>query len=298
MMVRIAFLAALLGGSLALPSEAEACGTCAVGDPTLTIMGTAQPTENRVRLALTFRHRTDELGEPRVNLVELSEQRIETSLAWSPKDYLTLSLMAPVVHRRLTQVNGAVDEFWSIGDLDLRLRGVLFRDRERAPRHLFSGLIGLELPTAPVDEQDNGDPLPLELQAGTGSWDPILGLTYGFFSDPWSFTAVSSVVVGTEGRADAKVGTSWRTTARVQLQPWPEAGFQLGTDFRYDQRNIESGQVDPDSGGFIAYLTAGLVGTPAMGLMLYASFSYPVANALYGFHDEGPALTLGALYDF
>jgi len=287
-----------IGGIVSMPASARACATCAVGDPTLTVMGAEQPFAHRVRGALFFRYRTDRLGEPGVNAIDLSEERIEASVSYSPTTRYSLSLSIPTVHRRVSYVNGAEDALWSLGDMELRFRAFVYRDSDRAPRHLLATLVGIQLPTAPLDRDSNGQVLPLELQAGSGSFNPIAGLTYGFFADPWSFSAVSAVVVGTPGRADVRVGTSWRTTLRAQLQPWSAVGFLLGADLRLDGRTLEGGETDPDSGGFIAYLTGGLVVSPATDLILSATVSYPTINALYGHHEEGLALAIGCMYDF
>ena len=40
-------------------AEASACGTCAVGDPTLTVVWFEQPKGERVRTSGTLRHRND-----------------------------------------------------------------------------------------------------------------------------------------------------------------------------------------------------------------------------------------------
>ncbi|MGD8318765.1 MAG: transporter, partial [Myxococcales bacterium] len=55
-------LAALLGPA-AIASDASACGTCSVGDPTLTVVGFEQPKANRFRTSAIMRLRNDRIGE-------------------------------------------------------------------------------------------------------------------------------------------------------------------------------------------------------------------------------------------
>ena len=86
-----------------MASGASACGTCSVGDPTLTVVGFEQPKANRVRTSATLRHRNDSIGETAVDKLTLSEQRLELAGAYSPTDRVSLSLMMPLVHRLITE---------------------------------------------------------------------------------------------------------------------------------------------------------------------------------------------------
>jgi hypothetical protein len=287
--------------ALVLPTwaigEAHACGTCAVGDPTLTIVGFEQPKAQRVRTSGTLRHRNDRIGEPQVDELRLAEQRMELAAAYSPADRWTLSLMMPLVHRLVTAVNLAEADIWAPGDLELRARAVVWRDRKFAPRHLVSTIGGLEFPTGTVERDAQGVPLPLEFQAGTGSWDPIAGASYTMFTDPWSVYASSIAIFPTKGTADTEVGISFRQTALGQFQPWRFLAFQLGAEFRIDQPGYIAGVRDPNTGGHITYGTFGLVGLPHEKVLLHFTTAVPMIQRLDGDHVEGVALTAGLVYE-
>jgi hypothetical protein len=289
-------LAALLGQAGAA-SDAFACGTCSVGDPTLTIVGFEQPKANRFRSSATVRHRNDRLGEPEVDQLTLSEQRMELAAAYSPIDRFTVSLMMPLVHRAVTAVNLAEANLWAPGDLELRLRGVIWRDRKLAPRHLVSLIGGLEFPTSSIETDAEGVPMPLEFQAGTASWDPIAGASYTMFFDPWSLYVSSVAIFPTKGVADTDVGTSFRQTVLGQFQPWRFLGFQAGAEFRIDQPGYIAGVRDPDTGGHITYGTVGLIALPHQKLLLHATAAVPLVQRLDGNHEEGFAFTAGLVYE-
>ena len=76
---------------------------------------------------------------------------------------------------------------------------------KRSALHLVSLIGGLEFPTSSIEYGPDGRPLPLEFQAGTGSWDPIVGASYTMFMDPWSLfvssiaTCIDSVTVSALG---------------------------------------------------------------------------------------------------
>ncbi len=273
-------IAALLA-PFPIAAGASACGTCGVGDPTLTIVGFEQPKSQRVRTSATVRHRNDRIGEAQIDELRLAEQRMELAGAYSPSDRWTLSLMMPLVHRLVSAVNLAEADIWAPGDLEFRARAVIWRDRKFAPRHLVSLIGGLEFPTSSIERDAEGVPLPLEFQAGTGSWDPIAGASYTMFSDPWSLY----------------VSSSFRQTALGQFQPWRFLAFQLGVEFRIDQPGYIAGVRDPNTGGHITYGTFGLVGLPHDKVLLHFTAAVPMIQRLDGSHVEGLALTAGLVYE-
>ena len=278
-------------------ATAYACGTCAVGDPTLTIVGFEQPKSQRVRTSATLRHRNDSIGTQNVDRLTLSEQRMEIGAAYSPTDRVSIALMMPVVHRLVTEVNLAEFDIWAPGDLDLRVRGVVWRDRKFAPRHLLSLIGGLEFPTSSIEYDATGTPLPLEFQAGTGSWDPIAGASYTMFSDPWSVYVSSLGIFPTTGIANTRASITFRQTVLGQLQPWNVFAFQLGGEFRFDGPGYIGGVRDPNTGGHITYATFGLVGLPHEKIIIHATAAVPVVQRLDGTHEEGFAFTAGLVYE-
>jgi len=295
--VKASWLIAALVAPLWTAAEASACGTCSVGDPTLTIVGFEQPKANRVRTSATLRHRNDSIGETAVDELTLSEQRLELAGAYSPTDRISLSLMMPLVHRLITEVNLAEASIWAPGDLDFRLRGVIWRDRKFAPRHLVSLIGGLEFPTSSIEYGTDGVPLPLEFQAGTGSWDPIVGAAYTMFLDPWSVYVSSVAVFPTTGIADTRASNSFRQTALGQYQPWTFLAFQVGAEFRFDGPGYIGGVRDPNTGGHITYGTLGLVALPHEKVVMHLTAALPLIQRLDGTHREGFAFTAGLVYE-
>ena len=288
---------AALFAPFGVAAEASACGTCAVGDPTLTVVGFEQPKSHRMRTSGTVRLRNDRIGEPHVDELRLAEQRLELAGAYSPTDRWALSVMMPLVHRLVSAVNLAEADIWAPGDLELRTRGVIWRDRKFAPRHLVSLIAGLEFPTSSIERDAQGVPLPLEFQAGTGSWDPIAGASYSMFSDPWSVYASSVAIFPTQGTADTRAGISFRQTALGQFQPWHFLAFQVGAELRLDQPGYIAGVVDPNTGGNITYATFGIIGLPHEKMLLHVTLAVPVIQRLSGHHEEGLAMTAGLVYD-
>ena len=280
-----------------IASAAAACGTCSVGDPTLTVVGFEQPKASRVRTSAAIRHRSDSIGETELDRLTLSEQRMELAGAYSPTDRVSFSLMMPLVHRLITEVNLAEASIWAPGDLDLRIRGVVWRDRKFAPRHLVSLISGLEFPTSSIEYDTDGRTLPLEFQVGTGSWDPIAGTSYTMFLDPWSLYVASIAIFPTTGVADTRASTTFRQTVLGQYQPLRFLGLQAGVEFRIDGPGYIRGVRDPDTGGHITYGTLGIIALPHDRVMVHATAAVPIVQRLDGTHREGFAFTAGLVYD-
>ncbi|MBC7173255.1 MAG: hypothetical protein H5U40_12530, partial [Polyangiaceae bacterium] len=229
------------------PRPARACSSCSVGDPTLTVMGTEAPVAQRVRAALTVRHRRDAVGEPHVDELRLAEQRYEAAVSYAPIDRLALSVGMPLVHRRIDTLTAAPEDSWGPGDIDVRMRVLAYRDRPFAPRHLLGVVVGIELPTriersepaqainALVAKHAGGgvvDPSlahagSLELMAGSGSFDPLVGLTYSLLRDPYSLHVASILLVPTVGHFGSRGGPSLRTSLFAQYQPVRAFGARL-----------------------------------------------------------------------
>jgi hypothetical protein len=290
-------LAALLVTAAVAERRASACAACACGDPTLTAMGSEKPVRNRLRLAWEGRHRSDIVGHSRADEIRLRELRSDLRLAFAPHERLFLMATVPFVRREVTYVNLARATQTGLADTELRAKLFLYQDRGFAARHLIAALVGVKLPTTPAARQPDGSLLPSELQPGTGSFDPQLGISYAHFTPPWSFYASVTGTLTTTGRNDTRASRSVAGTIAGQRQ-WSAVGVRLSVDVRADGVGREQGEREADSGGVIAFAGPELLFSPATDLLLVAGGKLPVWNGLRGRHDEGPLLSLGVAYDF
>jgi hypothetical protein len=277
-------------------TRARACPTCTVGDPTLTTMGAEAPYRNRVRVSAGLSTRGDRVGRPGFDAIELREQRLDLTAAWAATERFVLSLNLPLAHRRLAYPDLSVDHLLTLGDAELRGRLVLHRDRKLAPRHLVSLLTGLEMPTAPSISK-NGEPLPLELQAGSRSWDPLVGLAYDYFARPFSVHLVGTLRIATPGLEGSMAGPSGRLQGTFQWQAHERFGLRAGADTRGDGVTRGPNGREADSGGFIAFITGGFVAALAPKTLLHVLVFAPVIQALRGDHREGVAAMLNVTHD-
>jgi hypothetical protein len=289
----------VLAGAL-FAREADACATCGCGDMTLTTMGSEKPYAGRLRAALEMRHRSDAVGQEGFNRQSLSEQRFDAQLIWAPKTWLILMADVPALLRTVSYVNLAQREQSGLGEIELRAKWFVYQNDPFVPSHLLALTGGVKLPTAQFDRDANGQPLPIELQAGTGSVDPMAGLAYSYFSGDWSIYASATGTLTTWGRERYRAPRSLRTTTAVQYQITRNFAGRLGIDTRTDSTAREEGSVAADTGGFIGFATAEALFAPGFpsDWLLYAGVRVPVVNALTGHHDEGVFLNAGVAYDF
>lgn len=287
------------GASLCfVPAAAKACGTCAIGDPTLTALGNEQPLPHRLRPSLEYRNERVEVGTPEVNRLRIVDRRLNLALAYAPTAWLMLSLTVPWVWRQTREVNLQERRTSSVGDLLVQARWVVFRDRWLAPSHLLSVISGIRLPTAKLLRDGQGRLLPLEVQSGSGGFAGDLGLSYGWYGAPWSVYASSLVRLPTVGADSTRASRSWLSTALLQVQPWRFFSLRSGMNTRWDGRNVETNRPGPDSGGFIAFAHAGLLLSPLPSWLLVGSVDLPVAQKLRGFQREYPVYSLSVAYDW
>lgn len=260
-------------------------------------MGTEKPFAGRLRLSLEMQHRTDSVGTERLNRIELSEQRLELGVAYAPIEQLVLSLRAPLVNRRVLEVNLASDRRTRLGDMEFRAQAHLIPRTAINQTHVLAVHAGTELPTGTVERDQNGDLYRAEIQPGRGSWNPLFGATYGLFLRPASFYASSTLYIPTTGHEGIKGGLSVRSSIAGQLDVAESLALRLSFDTRAERATTVNGEFEPDSGGFVAYVSPELVWSPVMDLIVRVVARVPAVNALIGDHEEGSMFVLGAAYD-
>jgi hypothetical protein len=280
------------------PARARACASCACGDPTLTSLGTEKPARNRLRASLEARHRVDLIGVPGVDELRLAEQRLDGQLAWAPHERVFLMAALPVLRRDLTYDDGFHRQTWGVGDLELSAKLFLFQDRAFSPRHLVAVMAGAKLPTAPVDRRLNGQALPPELQAGTGSFDAMVGASYAHFAFPWSAYASAQLLLPGAGPEGTRADRSLRGTLAAQRHLGEILAVRLALDLRFDGRGVESGVADPNSGGLIAFAAPEVLVSPVTDLALSVWIKLSMLNRLDGRHEEPFVAGVSAAYDF
>ncbi len=281
---------------LAIERTAAACATCSCGDATLVSMGAEQPFDERLRTSLDLRTRSERSGIPGRDQIDVREWRSELSAAYSPADRLTLSLGVPLVQRTLQTVSLAEERGRGLGDVELRARATLLRDRSLAPRHLVTVGLGVTTPTAQRLGGPGDVPLSDDAQPGAQVLALAPSLAYAHFAQPWSAYLSATWLAPVWGRTALRPGSSLRTTAAIQLQPWSALAMRGGVDTRWESAATVAERPLPYSGGWMAAMSVDALVSPVEDVIVQAGAKLPFRESTPD-RREGMTLSLSVIFD-
>ncbi len=293
--MRWLFVALLLAFILLETRPARACAVCSQSSPTLTGAGAERAYQGRLRASVDGRAGSARTGAGD-RRVQLDDRRLELALAYAPTPDFLAALVVPGLYRSMRSQRASGGEA-VLGDIDARTSYRLWSSDDRQRQlHLVSGL---KFPTAPLQSDREGRPLSAELQPGCGSLVPYLGVEYTSTLRRWTLSTGGSVFVPVPVREGPHPGYSARARATVQVQPIRYLAARTGVSARFDATGeLAPGQNDPNSGGLVGYVTAGLLLSPTADLVVSLEAFFPVLQALRGDHRELTIFGAGVAYDF
>lgn len=277
------------------PRRVLGCASCGCGDPTLTTMGVEKPFRNRVRLALEERlgaHLAGRLGER--TLVS----RTTLSASWAPWWWLTVGATAPLIGARTEEPRAEPLSVVGFGDMEFLTRGIVFRDRAFASRHLVGTLLGVKVPTGPRRADSTGYPASDDMQPGSGSWDAIFGVSYGYFGSLISAFGAVGYRLTSAGYRGFRRGSALVASGAAQFAITRRSALSLGLDLSYTAANqFTNGVSAPDSGGLLLSLSPGLLVSLSTDWLLRIGVQVPVMTRWLGIQSETPTAVLGLIVD-
>lgn len=249
--VTLLLLAGLLLPSFAMAYMGLCCAHCG-GNMPLNVPGGGipEPKEFRFKISQMFmqmgslRDGTSDISEgsllappmtPGKFVVVPSSMQMHMTMlsgAYSFTDNFALMAMTGLKFNRMqmefnaglqaaTGESGFTMESKGVGDTQLLGKYRLYSDDHLAPKDQVSTLFGVSIPTGSIDKKfsnnpvpgQNGTILPFKMQLGSGTFDPMIGLTYQGSQDPFWYGATALY------------------TARVYDN---NRGYQQGDEFRLD----------------------------------------------------------------
>lgn len=290
---RVLALSMALLVSTAEHRRAEACASCGCGDPTLTAMGVEKPFKNRIRLALEQRVSGETSPDDRTILT-----RTTLAVAWSPSAWLTFGAALPIVAGELRLARGDIRRFGGLGDLEIYARPLVFRERRFAPRHLVSLLAGVKFPTGPLVDDSSGYPASDDLQPGSGSFDPIVGASYGYFGDAVTVFSSLSYRHATVGRNGYRRGSVFAATALVQRGVHRAVALGLGIDMSHTRPDaVNEDRALSQTGGTVLALTPQVLFALHSDVLLRAALQLPIGEWWNGEKAESPTGIVSLVVD-
>lgn len=200
---------------------------------------------------------------------ERTSQAVISVLGYAINSDLLIIGVLPYVDNELDiTVSGARQHRATNGIGDLRLFGryTVFRRNWPGVTLRISPFAGLEMPTGKDDERDPLARLPANVQAGSGSWDPFVGITLTYQTLDYEVDAAVSYQANTEAN-DFEFGDILRFDASFQYRLWPQElaggvpGFLYGVleaNLIYKDKNQIGIINDSNSGGSTLFLVAGI----------------------------------------
>jgi hypothetical protein len=246
-----------------------------------------------------LRHGSEEVADP------LHQSRVdrETVLAahWGMQHDLQLSAILPFVDRTLS-ASGAPDlDASGVGDATLFAKWRFYR-WDAPSKALNVALIGgIEMPTGSDDETSGGATLPADLQPGSGSWDPLLGLGATYEPGRWRFNALALSKWNTPNDEGYRFGNELTLELeagnRFWLEPYPGPFMRLDGRVKYVAEGSDhDGGVVPDTGGERVTVGANLAFRPRPSLDFQLGYDVTVHEHVVGTqleHDSFLGFTFG-----
>ena len=206
-----------------------------------------------------------------------------------------VTLLAPFLRTDATFGDGlgAVDtDHAALGDMSLTLRQRVHHEVWERSAWSTSVLAGLQFPTGDDDERSNGRLLPPGLQAGSGSFDPYLGLASTLELDRLRIDSNLLDLRPTQGSQDFESGDVFSASLtagyRVLMTryPGPTVGVKAGLRYRHEDRARLDGVSLESSGREELAFQAGITYHPYPNWDLVLTLELPFYENFHGQQTE------------
>jgi hypothetical protein len=293
----------LLATALALSAPALACSICRCGDPTFNALGSDGVAQTGLRVALDWDDVGKSQGDPREEPESMTEHRTTLLLAYGLNDRVGLFARLPYSERDLveksedgtehTHTSGWSDPEFS-GQLRLWSSPMEGDVGTRASVFLVGGV---KTAWGEDDLTRKGERLDEHVQPGTGSTDIFGGVAASYQLNPRS-ALFSSVQYRETGRNDAGYRYGNALLANFAYEHKLGSRWDMVVEFNYRNAGRDeidhSGEVDPDTGGTMYFVTPRVLFDAGHGWVFRASAQLPVTQSgLNGFQDEDAVINLG-----
>ena len=289
--------------SRARPGRARFCGC----DPSSGTLGLDRPSQGDLRLGVEDRYLQKEAGTVDEGTREGErEDRLVLRMQYAPPvPRLSFQLEVPIYAWKAHYgLDSALDDTTrGLSDVALTARYEALKLGGLVPRHVIALTATVKAPTG-----DNSHLAPVDAgvidehkQVGTGSWDGIAGAWYTYGDFPTvAYAGVSARVNGSNGRG-THYGNALFGTVGVRRTFLESQQLYLALDAQGRNAGKDTvptmGGYDPNSGGFVEYLTATAGYQLTHALLLRGTVQVPVVTSLNGAQSEHPVAFLALAYD-
>jgi hypothetical protein len=283
---------------LAPARPAQACSICRCGDPTFNALGSNIYSSGQFHLAVDWdrfnKTQFTEVGGLPGTDHEV-ENRVTLTLSYSIAERLVLVGRVPYSFRKLTTTTAeSSDEVTTHGLSDPEVYA-LFRlwSSNFGPglgrRTWISAVAGVKTAWGQNDVRQNGGRVDEHAQPGTGSTDVFGGLSAIYLFDERSSLFASAQYRGTGRNSFGyKYGNVTMANVAYERKLTETVDAVLEANYRHSGRDQvdATGELDPDTGGKILYVTPRLIVSLGGGMVLRVAVQIPAWKSLYGVQSE------------
>lgn len=221
-------------------------------------------------------------------------------------DNFTLAAQLPYVERtNIKEAHHDEDhgetEIEKLGDSegfgDARLFGQYRFMQDETRQKSAAVIVGIKIPTGNTNERSSEEKYEAELQPGSGSWDPFVGLAYSKQLDNIAFDTNATYQLVTEGTQDTDLGDFVGVNAAVSYRM--ESGHDHHdehTHLQWDliaeingewrEKEDNDGEFNDDSGGLIVFASPGIRVSSNNGLSGALAIGIPIIEDLNGLQSK------------
>jgi hypothetical protein len=217
------------------------------------------------------------------------------SVSYGLTDDLTFSLRIPYIQpNNIREAHSEEpDEIHARGDAkgfgDITFAGQ-YRFINKKDSGIASALLfGIKTPSGNTNDRDkNGERFEAEFQAGSGSWDPFLGMAFTKRFDSFSVDSNLLYTFATKGTQDTDLGDVLNYNAALSYRALKRSfllDLIIEVNGEWKQKEMIKSENDDDSGGNTVFLSPG-VRLSINKFMAYISAGFPVIQNLNGNQND------------
>jgi len=228
---------------------------------------------------------------PNPSRLERSREVLVLGITHGLRRGTDLTLLAPFVRTDATFLSGVSStetDQSEPGDISLTVRQRVHHELWERSAWATSILGGVQLPTGSDDERQGGVLLPPALQAGSGSFDPFVGLASTLELDRVRIDGSLFYLRPTEGAQDYEGGGVFSASltagyrALMTRYPGPTVGVKGGLRYRHEGRARIDGASLGSSGREELSLQLGVTLHPSPGWDIVTTLEVPVYEDVNG----------------
>jgi len=220
---------------------------------------------------------------------ERTQMDLVSTLVYGVSADLAIFASIPYTDRRLKSAASSIRQSQGFGDSQLFARYTLYKNDFQGGSFRIAPFVGVKMPTGNDEERDDLGLLPMNVQAGSGSWDMFAGVVATYGSVDWEVDAQLSYQ-NNNAANNFQQGDFYRADVSFQYRLFPQVlsantehfiNGVLEANLINREKNQVAGITDLNSGETTFFIVPGLQYV-SQRYIVEVSIQIPVAQNLNG----------------